>query len=113
MWSDLRYRLRAIFMRGKLERELDGALQFHRQHQVGKYVRSGLSLPEAERQAQLEFGPLEQIKDYCRDARGTSQWDISGQDIRQALRGIRTRPGFAVLAIFMLSLGIGATTALF
>src|SRR6478736_5458272 len=109
MWTDLWYRLRAIFRRRIVERELEAELQFHREHEVEKLVRSGMCPADAERQASLTFGALEQIKDECRDARGISQWDTTGQDIRHALRGFQQRPAFFFFAVLMLSLGIGTT----
>ncbi|MGH7444931.1 MAG: permease prefix domain 1-containing protein, partial [Longimicrobiales bacterium] len=62
MLSDLRYRLRALFDRRGLERELDDELRFHLEHETEKLARSGLSRRDAERRARLAFGGLERIR---------------------------------------------------
>ncbi len=71
MPSDLLYRLRALFRRKTVETELDEELRFHLEHQVEKHLRSGLPREEALRRARLAIGGTEQVKEDCRDARGT------------------------------------------
>ena len=72
MWNDLRFRVRALFRRGEEETELNEELRFHFERQVEKYKLAGMTDEEARRRARLVFGGHEQVKEDCREARGTS-----------------------------------------
>ena len=113
MLSELRYRLRALFRRDRVETELDQELHFHFEKEVEKYIRSGLTEEESRRRVRLAFGGDSQIKEDCREARGTSFIETTLQDVRYALRQLRENPVFAVVMVLTLALSIGANSAIF
>jgi predicted permease len=113
MLADLRYRLRALFRREAMERELADELGFHLELEIGKHMRAGLSRAEAERRARIEFGGVEQIREDTRAARGVARLDGLLQDVRYGWRSLTSRPGFAAAIVLTLGLGIGANVAMF
>ncbi len=103
----------AFWRRDRLERELDDELRFHYEELVAEKMRAGLSPDESRRQARLEFGGLEQVKEQCRDARGTRLAHEIAQDCRYALRLLRKERALSISAVVVLSLGIGVNNMLF
>jgi len=98
---------------GRMEEELDSELRFHFESQVTDKVRGGLTEANARRATRLEFGGLAQIKEDCRESRGTL-WLVSIlHDLRFGARILAKSPGFSVTAIVVLALGIGVCTLAF
>ncbi len=113
-WLDkFRLRLRSLFDKGRVERELSNELRFHLERQIEENRAKGMSETKARAAAMREFGGVEQVEEECRDVRGVRLVEATIQDILYGLRQLRGNRGFAMVAILTLAIGIGANTALF
>ncbi|MGE5277061.1 MAG: ADOP family duplicated permease [Acidobacteriota bacterium] len=112
-WFTAPLRLKSIFRRRRVERELDEELQFHLEHKIEEGIAGGLSREEARDRALRAMGGLDQRKEEIRDTRRIHWLTDFVDDVRYAIRNLRRTPGLSALVAITIALGIGLTATPF
>jgi hypothetical protein len=105
--------LRLLFSRRDVENELDTEVQSYFEILVARQIQRGVPVEEARRLTQVNFEGPERVKEKVREARSGAAIVSFARDVKFALRQLRRSPGFMAVAVIMLALGVGATTAIF
>jgi putative ABC transport system permease protein len=103
----------SLFRKRTLNAQLDSELRFHLDALTKENIAAGMSTQEARRQAILEFGGREQLKEELRDVHRVSIIESTLANLKSAFRFIRKSPSFSLAVILTLALGIGANSAVF
>ena len=106
-------RLRALFGRSRLDRELDDELAFHLAMNAESRVRAGQPPADARRAAERELGGVLRVSEQVRDTRGIRPVDEFLTDLRVAFRGLAHKPAFAGASLATFALGVGGVAAVF
>lgn len=111
--AKLRLRVRSLFLKTRVEQELDEELRYHLEREIEEGLAAGLPPDEARLAARRSVGAVDQSMEECRDMRGVTFVEHRVQDLRFAFRQLRKHPAFATTAIVMLALGLSANVAIF
>lgn len=111
--TEMMRRIATFWRRDEMEAGLDEEMQFHIEQQTAKNIRQGMSPSAARRAAEARFGGVDRMKEITRDEFRPALLEDTLRDLRYGVRTLLRAPGFALVAILTLGLGIGAATGVF
>jgi putative ABC transport system permease protein len=106
-------RARLLLRRDAVERSMNAEFEEHVDRETAEHVRHGMSPKAARRQALVDFGGLESLREAARDARGGRPAEDVAADLRYAGRILRRHPTFTAIAALTFALGVGVASAIF
>jgi predicted permease len=106
-------RARSFFRKESLDRELEAEMASHLEMAIEENLRRGMNPDQARRQTMVRFGGVQQVREQQRQTRGLPCIDVLMQDLRFTFRTLNRDRGFALVAVLILGLGIGANIAVF
>jgi predicted permease len=107
------HRFRSWLRRSARARDLQEEMQLHFELKVQEHIARGMSPDEARRQTRLDFGNMNLAAERSREIWGFVQLDTFGRDVAYAVRQFTRHPGFTLIVVLTLALGIGANSAVF
>ena len=109
----IRMRLQMLLHRERESSRLSEELEFHLEQQIAENRAAGMSQEEARQAAQRTFGNPVVLREQARDSWSWNGLEALVRDVRIGTRTLLRSPGFALTAILVMALGIGANVALF
>lgn len=113
LWHRLRTLWRNLTHKPRVEHDLSDEIQSFQQMLEDEKVRAGRDATLARREALLEIGGVEQLKETVRDVRAGATLEAIASELRHSARGLRRNPALSLLVVAILALGMGAATVVF